>query len=630
MSRLLAALLLLIVTNRAAADVKLADAFSDGMVVQRDLPLNVWGTADAGEAVTIALGDQTATATAGGDGRWLATLPPTPAGGPFELRANDAIVRDVLVGEVWVCSGQSNMEWPVDQSDDAAAEIAAAQFPQMRILTVPKRVSLSPVKELPAAWQPVTPETIGDFSAVAYFMGRRLHRDLGVPIGLVDATWGGTPIEAWMSRDALDAAEVPESDRRVRAALAGVTADTVARASGGSKLIDERIAKPQWAEPDYGDGRWSIMTLPAPFDANGPDVDGVVWFRREFELPADAAAKGARLTLGTIDDNDVTFISGVEVGRTDGYSVDRAYDVPAGVLRPGRNVVAVRVFDAGGAGGFTGTADQMRLTGGAEVDLSGEWRCAFERAVAPDVDLPTTFELAQVPTTLFNGMIAPLTPMTARGFAWYQGETNAGRPEEYAPLLRSMIASWRAEFGGGQEQPFLVVQLANFTPRSDDPNGRPGWALIRDAQRKTAADVPGVGLAVTIDVGEADDVHPRDKQSVGDRLARLALRDVYGRDVAADGPTLRSATRDGESVVLRFDHAAGLTLIGPADQTFAVAGDDGRFAWATPTVEGDAVRLTCPAVAEPRVVRYAWQMNPPAPLYNGAGLPAVPFEARVE
>ena len=349
------------------------------------------------------------------------------------------------------------------------------------------------------------------------------------------------------------------------------------------------------------------------------------------------------LRLGPVDDGDTTYFNGVEVGRTEAgngsWDKPRVYDVPAALVRAGDNVVAVRVFDQIGPGGFKGQPDAIMLTptpnGAAPIPLAGTWKVAVESLVAPDPEAGGASNLPGpqgVPTMLYNGMIAPLTPFAVRGFLWYQGESNAEQAGDYAALLRGLIAGWRDAFAGPSdlpEQPFLIVQLANFQQRSDDPNAGAGWADLREAQTEVSRDA-GNGLAVTLDVGEAGDIHPRDKQTVGKRLALVALRDVYGKHgVAAEGPTLQSATLDGGKVVLAFDHGDGLKLDGDAARAFAVGGADGRFVWATPGVEGSTIVLRFTGVDRPTAVRYGWQMNPPAPLYNAAGLPAVPFEAKV-
>ena len=435
----------------------------------------------------------------------------------------------------------------------------------------------------------------------------------------------------------LSPAGSPLADGLTPASLAEkIAAETVDYADWEQKRLatDTGIAKPQWAQSDYDDSRWSAMTLPGMFDVTGPDVDGAVWFRREVHLDR---AGPATLHLGAIDDFDTTFVNGVEVGRTGSdtpnwWQTPRAYDVPAGVLAEGRNVIAVRVFDQWLKGGFVGPASEMRLeVGEASVPLAGPWQSAWERAIVPDVDLtpPEAGYPQNQPTTLFNAMVSPVTPYATRGFLWYQGENNSGRPAGYARLLGGLMDLWRAEFAGPDARPFLVVQLANFQARTDDPAADFSWTRLQVEQAKAVVADAEAGLAVILDVGDPADIHPTDKRTVGERLARLALADTYGRDVAAHSPAPAGASLDGGDVLVTFDHAAGLTLVGDEQHhAFAVQDAAGTWHWATPTLEGAAVRLASPA-AEPVAVRYAWQMNPPAVVYNAAGLPAGPFEVAV-
>ena len=642
----LALLVSLAACGSAAADVSMPAIFGDGMVLQRRAPLPVWGTADAGEKVTVTLDKQSKTVTAGEDGKWRVTLDPVEAGGPWVLGVkgkNALSFTDVLGGEVWLCGGQSNMEWVLQNASDAKAALAAADRPKLRVFGVAKAAATQPAADVGARWQVASPQTVGGFSAVGYFFGVKLQEALDVPVGLIGSYWGGTRVEPWMTPDAMEAAGFAD---RMDAAREQMDGGAFAGGGGGGgggpsgPLTDTGIAKPNWAKPILSMNGWGKAELPGPFLSDEVDFDGVAWYRKGVTVPADWGGQDLVLSLGTIDDCDVTYFNGVEVGRTgpgnNSWFEPRTYRVPGKLVQGGRNRIAVRVFDSGGGGGFTGAAEQMYLARagveGARLPMSGEWRVAIERLVTRDPDNAARAEPQGVPTMLYNGMIAPLTPYAVRGFLWYQGESNAGEAGDYAALLRGMIGAWREHFDGPKdqaEQPFLIVQLANFQARSADANVAPGWADLREAQREVAGD-PGNGLAVTIDVGDAGDIHPRDKHTVGDRLARVALHDVYGdKGVVADGPTLASATVSGGNVVLKFDHADGLTLKGDAAQTFAVAGADGRFVWATPTVKGDTLVLDVDSVSDPKTVRYAWQMNPPAPLYNAAGLPAVPFEAKL-
>ena len=629
-------------TSPAEADVALPAIFGDGMVLQRRAPLPVWGTAAPGEAVTVTLDKQSKQTTAGADGKWRVTLDPIEAGGPMELTVignNTVAFKDVLGGEVWLCGGQSNMEWQLQNAKNGQAEVAAADYPQMRIFDVQKATAGTPAADVTAKWQIVTPQTAGSFSAVGYFFGRDVQKEISVPIGLIGSYWGGTRIEPWMTPDSLAAAGFGERAESAAARIkSGNFRKTPTRAS------DTGNAKPGWAKADLDESGWGNAPVPGPFLTDQLDLNGVAWYRRHVTVPADVAGQPMTLRLGPVDDGDITYFNGVEIAKTEAgngsWDKPRVYDVPGELVRAGDNVIAVRVFDQIGPGGFKGEAGAMMLTptpnGGKPIPLAGTWKVAVEKLVAPDHDAADSADLPDpqsTPTMLYNGMVAPLAPYAVRGFTWYQGESNADEAQDYAALLRGLIAGWRGAFAGPtdeKQQPFLIVQLANFQQRSDDPNAGAGWADLREAQAEVSRD-PGNGMAVILDVGEAGDIHPRDKQTVGDRLARVALRDVYGKsDVMAQGPTLKSAKASGGGkVTLQFNDAKGLTLTGDAAQAFAVCGADGKFAWATPAVKGDAVELSFSGVGTPTVVRYGWQMNPPAPLCNAAGLPAVPFEVKV-
>jgi sialate O-acetylesterase len=459
-----------------------------------------------------------------------------------------------------------------------------------------------------------------------------------MPIGLVVSNWGGTPIEAWMSPAALAEAGFADRAEAGRQALAE-HADRVEDVPFPI-LRDLGIAKPAWANADHPDGNWSVVTLPGFIEDRRADIDGAVWYRRTITL--DTVPPGpATLRLGAIDDFDTTWINGEPVGTTDPATPDawrtpRVYQVPPAVLREGENVIAVRVFDRGGRGGFAGPASAMRLdVGDDQIELTGDWRSAWEHAHAADpdalrdaADRPRPQNFA---TALHNAMVAPLMPMTVRGFAWYQGESNTGRADSYEPLLRAMINQWRDSFGTGlHDEPFLIVQLANLGDRNPNPTADDGWARLREAQRRVAADEHNA-LAVTIDVGDPDDVHPRDKQSVGRRLAMLARRDAYGHDLLAEGPAAFLAKQDGNRIRIAFDFDDGLVLADDSRHAFAVRSTAGDWVWADAHVDQASVVLSLPDdFGKASHVRYAWQINPPAPLRNAAGLPASPFELEVQ
>jgi sialate O-acetylesterase len=635
-------------SSAASADVTLPALVGDNMVVQQGVPVRIWGKAAPGERVTVSMAGKSAAATAGADGRWEVRIGPFEAGGPHTMTVagrNTVTVRNVLAGEVWVGSGQSNMEWPLQDARNGAEEIAKATYPEIRLFTVAKRTSLTPLDDVEGRWAVCSPDTVGSFSAVAYFFGRELHGRLGVPVGLIHSSWGGTPAEAWTSREALSAEptlapmvvaldasakDLPSAMARYQAEQRAWAEKNLARDAGNKGL------GLGYAKPDLDESGWEPMRLPQQWESAGLDLDGAVWFRKTVDVPAAWAGKELTLAFGPIDDVDTTYFNGTEVGATgpetpSSWTVPRKYAVPGSLVRPGRNVVALRVFDHGGGGGFGGSTTDMALgpAGGEALPLSGEWRYKIEAAakVRPDFSTQPAAPLGagnpNAPTVLYNAMLAPLTPYTIRGAIWYQGESNADRAVQYRTLFPAMIRDWRRAWGEG-DFPFLFVQLANWQPRKPEPS-ESGWAELREAQTMTLA-LPATGMAVAVDIGEADDIHPRNKQDVGRRLALWALAKTYGRDVEHSGPLYSSHAVEGNTIRVRFNHAKGLrTSDGGEVEGFAIAGPDKKFVWAKARIGGDSVVVWSDAVSRPTAVRYAWADNPAANLYNGAGLPASPF-----
>ncbi len=614
--------------------------FTDHVVLQRDLPVPVWGWTEPGGRVKVTLAGQSVETTADDQGKWMARLGPYPAGGPHAMAVTgpkQAEVKDILVGDVWLCSGQSNMEWSVNHADRGPMEVAAADHPRIRLFTVPQKAAVEPQILVDAAWEVCSPKAVAEFSAVGYFFGRDLQRELNVPIGLIDSSWGGTVAEAWASAGGLE----PLGD--FAGALGAVRAEKDEEGKPPLRLDQAMAAwwkkndpgsseQPPWSDPRFDDTAWKSMDLPGHWEDRGlANFDGIAWFRKEVELPQAWDGKELTLTLGAIDDRETTFVNGVEVGQTNRHDINRRYKVPAGVARGGRNVVAVRVLDTGGNGGFAGPKDEMRLTlAGDEktepVALAGAW--AF-RGSSPMGELSTPPDSPgsnpNRVTVLYNGMIAPLRPFPIKGAIWYQGEANAGRPAQYRRLLPAMIRDWRTQLESG-EFSFFIVQLANFMRRKPEP-GESQWAELREAQTLTAKNLPRTGLALAIDIGDAADIHPTNKQEVGRRLALEALAKTYGKDVESSGPVFKAMESKEHAVRLSFDHLGGGLVAGGGGKLegFAVAGEDGQFAWADATIEGDAVVVSSPKVEKPRAVRYAWADNPACNLYNQAGLPAVPF-----
>ncbi len=632
----------------AAAEVRLPALVGSHMVLQRDQPARVWGWAAPGETVRVSVGSAAGQATTGPDGRWSVDLPAQPAGGPFELTIagrNTITLDDVWAGEVWVASGQSNMEFQL-ASAIGGPEAAQAGCAGLRLFTVAKATSLLPKDDVSGQWAGCDASTAPGFSAVAFYFGRELAKALGVKIGLVHSSWGGTPAEAWTSREAL-AAE--PSLRPMVADFEAALADPQAQKTFAARLdawekanylqdTGNAGAAQGWQKPEAATTDWKSMEIPQQWEKAGLAIDGAVWFRRSLDVPAEWAGKDLRLSLGALDDFDTTYFAGEEIGHTGGetpgyWAVPRKYSVPGRLVKAGRTAIATRIFDHYGNGGFSGVVPDLWIapadSSASPIALAGPWQYRIERALAPATpDFATqprapSADNSNSPTVLFSAMVAPLTPYTIRGAIWYQGESNAGAAYQYRTLFPTMIRDWRRAWGRG-DFPFLFVQLANFMQRAGEP-GESSWAELREAQTLTLA-VPRTGMAVTIDIGEANDIHPRNKQDVGARLARWALADTYAKPVVKSGPLYVSATAESHALRVRLEHAAGLTTgDGKPARGFAIAGVDRKWHWAEARIENDTVLVSSPAVPLPVAVRYAWADNPEATLRNGEGLPASPF-----
>jgi sialate O-acetylesterase len=634
----IAALLALATVPADAQTLRLPKLLADGVVLQRGTAIPVWGWAAPNATVTVAFRGATRSARADTAGRWSVRLPQAAAGGPFTLAVTSGgeriTLRDVLVGDVWLASGQSNMEWPVAQVTNARAEIAAARDSLLRQFKVPVSYGERPADDVTGgAWVPADPQHVATFSGVAYFFARDLRAAQHVPIGIVNATWGGSAIETWLGAQA----QGLPADGGGRALAA-----EQARLSGLRDAIQARIGpvpdrdpglvggRAVWADPALDDAAWTTVRVPAAWEGQGfADVDGVAWYRTTFALTEDEAAQPVTLALGAIDDDDVTWVNGVQVGRTGGAGAIRSYAVPASALRAGPNVLAIRVTDYAGGGGIVGGPPPALTVGGGTRPLAGPWKLRVgELAVRLDGQ-----RLNKVPAITYNRMIHPLLPFPIRGVIWYQGESNAGdqQARAYRGQFRALITSWRAAWrpsGSAPTLPFLWVQLPNYgRPDSVPTASGGGWAVLRESMAAALA-LPNTGQAVTIDVGGATELHPPNKQDPGRRLALVARRVAYGERVAAAGPTYRAHTVRGSRVTVTFDHARGLTTTAPDGSVgaFAVAGADRRWVWARARVEGDRVVVWSDEVPAPVAVRYAWSNSPVnANLYNGARLPAAPF-----
>jgi len=638
----------------APAELKLPAVFGDNMVLQRDMKLPVWGWAAPGEEVTVSVPGQTARATADAQGRWKTTLAPLRIGDPVEVvvKAGKTItLKNVLIGDVWVCSGQSNMAWTVRAANAPDKETAAAQYPSIRLFKIGMRPTLTPQDDVPSSWTECSPETVTNFSAVGYFFGRDLHKHLDVPIGLISSSVGGTPAEAWTPEAALLGDE--ELSKIVEASRQAV--ENYPAASKAYKSAQEKWdAKYKFADPgntgfekgmaavDHDDAVWKEMKLPGTLQARGLKISGIVWFRRTVTIPADWAGKPLTLSLGMIDDFDTTYFNGARVGGLgprvrNAMRKRRVYTVRGQIVKAGRAVITVRVHNLAMAGGFTGKPGDMSLAlkddnAAKPVSLAGGWKYEVTAELAqpsqtpPPPRAPRAPGHPHTPTVLYNGMIHPIVPFGIKGAIWYQGESNAGRAEAYRTLFPTMISAWRKAWRQG-DFPFLFVQLANFMDVQTAPvQQNAKWPFLREAQTMTLS-LPHTGMAVATDVGEAHDIHPKNKQAVGTRLALAARKIAHAENVVHSGPIYDKMERAGDKIILTFKHTGtGLQAKGDAPlKGFAIAGADKRFVWATATIEGDKIIVSSPAVKQPAAVRYNWANNPIGNLYNKEGLPASLF-----
>ena len=540
-------------------------------------------------------------------------------------------IANVLVGEVWIGSGQSNMQFAVSQGANAKAEIEAANYPNIRLFSVPNRALPEPQRDVDASWKVCSPDTVGAFSGVAYFFGRELLKNLDVPIGLINCSWGGTRVEAWTSREAL--MTYPDTQREV-IAFEKLKVDP-AQAERHLEFARDPSAWERnhaaadpgntahargWASADFDDSSWDHMSVPSRWQDNGHNYSGVFWFRRHVDVPNSWAGKELVLHLGACDKHDTTYFNNEQVGSigwetVNAWCTPRVYRIPGHLVRAGRNTIAVRAYSYIYHGGLIGPADTMRLlaendSGLPPVPLTGAWRYNIEHNLGL-IQPPQPPLGAGNPNTtfiLYNSMLTPLVPYGIRGAIWYQGESNAGNPRAYRDLFPLMIRDWRRTWGQG-DFAFDFVQLANYMPEQTTPIEK-GWAELREAQVMALRE-PNTGMAVAIDIGQANDIHPVNKQDVGKRLAFSALSRVYVKSVTPSGPLYKSHTVEGDAIRVRFDHAAGLkTSDGGQAKGFAIAGPDGKFIWADATIDGGTVIVRSAQCPKPAAVRYAWANNP--------------------
>jgi sialate O-acetylesterase len=623
------------VVATANADVTLPKIFGTNMVLQRDKPITIWGWGAPKEKIIISFNKQSKTVSANKNGEWKVMLASEPAGGPFQLTIkgkNTITLSNILMGDVWICSGQSNMEWTVNNTNNSAQEIRDANYPTIRHIKIPNTVASTPQKDIPSGeWKVCAPDAVGNFTAVGYFFARELTKELNIPIGLINTSWGGTHSETWTSREAFEGSEEFKS---MIAGMPKLNLDSLAKQKSSETIkklesmqgpLPDQATVDKWKSPSFSDSDWKKMNLPELWEGGQlGEFDGIVWFRKSFTVSAADAGKQASLQLAMIDDIDETFVNGVKVGETKQYNEKRNYTIPAGTLKEGTNVIAVRVNDTGGGGGIYGDKNEMKITiANATQPLSGEWAYRVESISKNLVSVgPNSY-----PTLLYNAMIKPLIPIAIKGAIWYQGESNAGRAYQYRKAFPLMISDWRKQWGQG-EFPFYFVQLASFNAGNGNSAKGSNWAELREAQTMTLS-LPNTGMAVTTDIGDANDIHPRNKQDVGKRLAAVALNKTYGKNIVSSGPTYKSMDVKGDKIVITFDNVGGGLIAKDKYgylKGFEIAGSDQKFYYAKAEIEGNTVVVHSDNVKQPVAVRFGWADEASDDnLFNKEGFPAVPF-----
>lgn len=618
------------------AQPKLPKIFSDHMVIQRQKPIHVWGTASKNEKITVTLNGKSASGKADRSGNWLVTLPVMDAGGPYtlEIRGKSLVqFNDVMLGDIWLCSGQSNMEWPVSASNNAKEEIASANYPMIRHFKVPNTVSLKPLSDLTGGeWQVCSPSTVGNFTAVGYFFARDLLASENVAIGLLNSSWGGTHVETWTSGASFFAApEFASLKPKLPTSFDDLIADRQKKAeellSHVQGTLPSRAEVNEYKMSGYNDDAWAKMKVPGLWNDYGlGGFDGEIWFRQSFSVPADISLANVKVRLGKIDDTDSTFINGVFIGATNSYSEPREYKVPPGVIKGTGNEIVVKINDTGGGGGMYGEADEFYIDFGVtKFPLEGEWKYRIEKMhnATAGVD-PNAY-----PTLLYNAMINPLLHFNIKGAIWYQGESNAGRAQQYRTSFPLMIEDWRKQWK--DEFPFYFVQLTNFQAGGGtSSNGGSEWAELREAQA-SALRLPNTGMAVIIDIGESKDIHPRNKQDVGKRLAAIALAKTYNKSVPYASPEIDKVDFTGTQAKLHFKNVNGGWKVDNKYgyiNGFELAGTDKQWHYARAWIENGDIIVMSEDVKSPVAVRYAWADDPSdLNLFDKTGLPASPFRS---
>lgn len=653
---------LTLISCQTNSHLRLPSLIADDMLLQQKTTARIWGKANPGQKITVSASWKSdGQAIAGKDGKWSLNLNTPEAGGPYiiTISAKDTTIaiKNVLIGEVWFCSGQSNMEMPLagwppnDTIMHSASTIASASIPEIRLFNVQKMISGEPADECTGKWEVSTPSTVRPFSATAYFFGKKLHDDLHVPIGLIESAWGGTPSESWTSSESLEKTGEFISEIKAIKESAPLQAEyqkwlntlkqVELKPAGNDQWKDLNFNDENVQSTEYNDSKWPVMELPTQFERVIGEFDGAVWFRKMVDIPQNMTGKDLTLSLGPIDDMDRTYFNGKLIGSTEGsgfWQVERNYEIPASLVKAGANLIAVRVLDTQGGGGIYGTPEKMKLSLKSDsksfMPLKGDWKYQPVAELSGGkfyvYDLSKSEFQAQkrplnlgpgTPSVLFNGMVNPVLPYQIKGAIWYQGEANVGRADQYSKIFPAMIQGWRAAWGI-KDFPFYFVQIAPYVYAGIDSTES---GFLREAQEK-ALDLAKTGMAVTLDIATVTNIHPPYKQEVGERLALLALNNDYGMKYPCAGPVYKSISISGGTAKLQFDNV-GEGLIAKNDKLkeFEIAGKDGHYLKANAKIANNEVLVSSPLVREPVTVRYCWRNGAEASLFNKAGLPAWQF-----
>jgi len=658
-------LILLAGCSNGPGNIELPSLIGDNMLMQQNTDVKIWGKAAPGYKIAVSASwNAEGKAKAGEDGRWSVAIRTPGAGGPYTIsisgRDTSLTINNVLIGEVWFCSGQSNMEmplagWPpVDTVMHSAAAIANASIPEIRLFNVQRKVSGEPLEECIGRWEVCTPASVSPFSATAYFFGKKLYDELGIPVGLIESAWGGTPAEAWMSADVLESAGEFVQELTAIRESGPIMEEYQSWLSSHPQIEAGLSGDNQWKNLNFNDegapltgfndANWPVMKLPGQFERVTGDFDGAVWFRKNFEVPGELAGKEMILSLGPIDDMDITYFNGKPVGSHEVsgmWQAERNYGIPADLVKEGINTIAVRVLDNQGGGGIWGQPGSMRIAlkenPRKQILLDGEWK--FQPVAELIGNKFYVFDLAanefsgrkrplavgpSSPSSLYNAMVHPVINYPIKGAIWYQGEANVGRADQYSKIFPLMIKNWRDAWGI-RDFPFYFVQIAPYVYSNVDSTES---GYLREAQ-ESALKIENTGMVVALDIATVMNIHPPFKKEVGDRLANLALRNDYGKDIGVYGPVYKSMSKDGISIKIQFDNVeGGLTAKGGKLSEFEIAGNDGKFVKADATIVTDGVLVSSPEVKDPVSVRYCWRNGAVASLFNGAGLPALQFRTK--